>query len=486
MQRLMPHEVPSNIPRRASDPGRRVAVDSLSQPQMQRYNSMGTLSRRVAMQPHPPLSDHRHSSQRGWLRSDGLHQYSHSLRPPSISENVALDTLTGDIPEEDLNLHDLRGNPGLQQQRMAVVNTYTNQPPQISRLEQQRPMCSLFQRDNKADLRMNYPVQWNSKRLTDVGQHRSKPQVQENLAVQQQNQTFGRFHSDINSNQLQNLNGVMQQRLKQLNGQPGENRFQQSSNPNETTPSQCRFNANISDRNGNSAFPRCNNAAFSSSMLTRSCKQEPDNVETFEMHFAKAGFQPVQVKIEDCDGSIMVSGQQNCNMTSSNYSQTRNHLQPRPPTDPKSLKQHLPGLKPRPPSNAEVSGLQIYNDNTMFYTGRIQVFAPNGNLDHHVSPLVNVPPFENDSSGDAESNPEPEQIDFDSMLDDGDHSSLLSGTLSPGLLQNLSPSSSRMTTPRNSITLPSVPAATGNMAIGDMSSLLTALAEESQFLNLMS
>ncbi|GLD61470.1 zinc finger protein GLI2-like protein [Lates japonicus] len=72
------------------------------------------------------------------------------------------------------------------------------------------------------------------------------------------------------------------------------------------------------------------------------------------------------------------------------------------------------------------------------------------------------------------------------MLDDGDHSSLMSGTLSPGLLQSLSQSSSRLTTPRNSVTLASVPAGIGNMAIGDMNSMLTALAEESKFLNMIS
>lgn len=77
------------------------------------------------------------------------------------------------------------------------------------------------------------------------------------------------------------------------------------------------------------------------------------------------------------------------------------------------------------------------------------------------------------------------QIDFDAMLDDGDHSSLMSGTISPGLLQSLSQNSSRLNTPRNSVTLASVPSGISNMAIGDMSSMLTALAEESKFLNMM-
>lgn len=77
-------------------------------------------------------------------------------------------------------------------------------------------------------------------------------------------------------------------------------------------------------------------------------------------------------------------------------------------------------------------------------------------------------------------------LDFDAILDDGyDHGSLTSGVLSPGIFQNLSRNSSRLTTPRTSVTFHSVPAGLNNMAIGDMSSLLTTLAEESKFLAIM-
>ncbi|XP_038578125.1 zinc finger protein GLI2-like isoform X2 [Micropterus salmoides] len=551
---MMPHEVPSNIPRRASDPVRRVATDYVSQPQMQRYNSMGVLSGGVTMQPHPPpAADRQLLSQQGGL--DGsLHRYPYSLRQPSISENVTMEMITRDIPEEDLMLSDLgtenqdtanrvssnqqdfQGNPDFQQQsyyqrRMAVMNTNMNQPNQVLATAnmspgQQRQMCPSSPRESKA----KSLAQWNkvSSRPLDAGQHFSKPQVRGNLAVLQQNQNFGSFHNNLSSNQqmIQNFIKTTQQRCKQLNTEPGANcfqqqRFQQSSNLTGAISSQYRFNKGISpyDKNGNTTYPPCNNTtAVNGSMLSPTCKQEPVDLDTVDMLFADAGFQPVEVKIEDCDGSIMISDQQNCNMTSQNPLQTGNpsHLQPRPPTEPKSIKRHLPGPKvmqqTRHPSNANqddasklpssgVLGLNCSSnsdDHAMYYTGQIQVFEPNGNLGHHVSPVVNVPPFENDavssSSGnnqasrtvDCNAALEQAQIDFDSMLDDGDHSSLMSGTLSPGLLQSLSQSSSRLTTPRNSVTLPSVPIATGNMAIGDMSSLLTALAEENKFLNLMS
>ncbi|XP_032364471.1 zinc finger protein GLI2 [Etheostoma spectabile] len=532
---LMPHEVPCNIPRRASDPVRRVAIDYSSQPQMQRYSSMGTLS---GDQHHPlPARHSRLSSQQGCLGPDGSpHLYPYGLRAPSISENVAMGIMPSDIPEEDLMLPDLsdpinrvsqhqqdsQGDPNLQQQSYYQRRTANmNQVLSASGMSpgQQRQMCPSSPRDSKANLL----TQWNKVSLghMDASQLSSKLQVRGNLAVLQQNQNFGSFHSNLSSNQqmVQNLVNTMQQGCEHLNTEPGANCFQQqrsqrSSNLNEALSSQCRFNKGLSpcDKNGNSTYLPCNNTtAVNGSMLIPTCKQEPVHMDTVDMHFADAGFQPVQVKIEDCGESIMMSDQRKCHMNPLNSSQTVNqsNFQPMPPTEPKSLNKHISGPKvtnqTRHPSIANVDvasftlptggvlGLHCGNnsdDNALYYTGQIQVFC--------VSPAVNVAPSENNavspSPGDTQAPGtvncnaalEQAQIDFDSMLDDGDHSSLMSGTLSPGLLQSLSQSSSRLTTPRNSVTLPSVPAGTGNMAVGDMSSLLTALAEESKFLNSMS
>uniref|UniRef100_A0A8C7UP91 C2H2-type domain-containing protein n=1 Tax=Oncorhynchus mykiss TaxID=8022 RepID=A0A8C7UP91_ONCMY len=84
-------------------------------------------------------------------------------------------------------------------------------------------------------------------------------------------------------------------------------------------------------------------------------------------------------------------------------------------------------------------------------------------------------------------------LDFDTMLDNVglgyDQSSLVSGLISPSIFQGLSWTSSRLTTPRASATFHStagmVPSNLSNMAIGDMSSFLTTLAEESKFLAIM-
>ncbi|XP_070708890.1 transcriptional activator GLI3 [Pempheris klunzingeri] len=77
-------------------------------------------------------------------------------------------------------------------------------------------------------------------------------------------------------------------------------------------------------------------------------------------------------------------------------------------------------------------------------------------------------------------------LDFGAMLEDGfDQGSLVSGVLSPSIFQGLSRTSSRLTTPRTSANFHSVAPGLNNMAIGDMSSLLTTLAEESKFLAIM-
>ncbi|XP_070712034.1 zinc finger protein GLI2-like [Pempheris klunzingeri] len=486
---LMPHEVPSNIPRRASDPVRSVAVDRLSQPQMQRYNSMGTLGGGVTVQPHPPpAADRRHLSQQGCLRSDGSpHRYPYSLRPPSISEDVSMEMITGDTHEEDLMLpdfrsntenigstdqQDLQGNFSLQQQlyyqrRMAVVHADINLPNQASISPgHQRQMCPSSPRDSKT----NSLPPWNKVSLwpLDAGRHCSKPQIRGNLAVLQQNHNFGLSSSQ---QMIQNLVNTSQQRSKQLDNEPGASRFQQqrfqlSSHLDEAVSSRCRFHEGFGpfDANANGTYPACNKTtAASGSELSPTCKQEPADVDIVDMHF-------VLVKTDGCDGSTVISDQHKCSVASQNPLQRGNqiHLQPRQPTEPKPLNRHLPGPKvtqqTRHPSQANpdvAPRLPSSSEDAMYYTAQIQVLEPNAAL-------------------------EQAQIDFDSMLDDGDHSSLMSGTLSPGLLQSFSQSSSRLTTPRNSVTLPLLPVATGNMAVGDMSSLMTALAEESKFFSLTS
>ncbi|XP_043916505.1 zinc finger protein GLI2 [Protopterus annectens] len=151
------------------------------------------------------------------------------------------------------------------------------------------------------------------------------------------------------------------------------------------------------------------------------------------------------------------------------------------------------------PANSQQCTGNSKDSNVMYYSGQIHMFEHNTNFGSqmdcavqqqqnisNLKPTTTHSPGVNQVSSTVDQATEPAVIDFDAIIGDGDHSSLMSGTLSPSILQNLSQNSSRLTTPRNSLTLPSVPAGVSNMAIGDMSSMLSTLAEESKFLNMMS
>ncbi|XP_023972865.1 zinc finger protein GLI2 isoform X1 [Physeter macrocephalus] len=158
---------------------------------------------------------------------------------------------------------------------------------------------------------------------------------------------------------------------------------------------------------------------------------------------------------------------------------------------PKGTMGGVLALTPQAPPQ-DAGGAQ--DRSTLYYYGQIHMYEQNGGLESQGQAMRPPPPQPQalpspglnqvSSTVDCQLLEAP-QIDFDAIMDDGDHSSLLSGALSPSLLHGFSQSSSRLTTPRNSLTLPPVPAGFSNMAVGDMSSMLTSLAEESKFLNMM-
>ncbi|KAL2081009.1 hypothetical protein ACEWY4_022862 [Coilia grayii] len=102
---MMPHEVPNSLPRRASDPVRRPTQDPLSLPRVQRYNSVSTMN----MNSRLAMGDRRGFAglAGGNTWSDGsLHHHPFIQRPPSISENVAMETMALDQADDDMVLPD--------------------------------------------------------------------------------------------------------------------------------------------------------------------------------------------------------------------------------------------------------------------------------------------------------------------------------------------------------------------------------------------
>uniref|UniRef100_A0A3P8U363 GLI family zinc finger 2a n=1 Tax=Amphiprion percula TaxID=161767 RepID=A0A3P8U363_AMPPE len=579
-QSMMPHEVPNNLPRRASDPVRRPSLDPLAFPRVQRYNSMNSMN---PMNTASAAERHQALAMQGYTRSDGsLQRYPFAPRPPSISENVAMENMAVDgmmvggeqSGEEDMVLPDdvvqyLRAQnsgpsghnlgqvdynsnnqtQGYQigmtppaslyaQRRMAMVDATMSHPNQDMQSCQIGPDGSQqpFSPPSDNMKKNNMPVQWNevSSGTVDATVKLSKQQqhpLRENLAVVQQRHNFGSFQAQgqsLSSNQqvvpmsqnisMQGYANHSSLRLMNVSLQ----QYQQQRQCNNMN-----FNEQMSPQQGYGQEAIPNTISGSTSMRPTHNSMADSELQSYRARTQTDGFSHVN----------QVDQQRNYNVPSQQQYSIQNGgrgmLQPRPPTEPKSVARQHTGsnmteqsriskssdlspshgndtseASPKRPSGSVAHNSNSENQNSaVFYAGQIHMFESTSvSYDAPMSPCVSQAPASNttaaanmaspgvnqvssstvDSSTAGSGGTEHAQIDFDTMLDDGDHSSLMSGTLSPGLLQSLSQSSSRLTTPRNSVTLASVPAGIGNMAIGDMNSMLTALAEESKFLNMIS
>ncbi|XP_025065139.1 zinc finger protein GLI2 isoform X2 [Alligator sinensis] len=605
-----PHEVPGNTTRRASDPVRRPVAEPPSLPRVHRFNSTNSMN--PLPPPHPV--DRRNFGLQSYMRADGnLPRHVYSPRPLSISENIAMEAMSGEtdgpVGEDDIMLPDdvvqyiksqnngtavestsmgygnemqnFQGNGKLQpqslpgQRRMAVADTG------LSHLGPMMADCQLSFDVSSNMSKNNMPVQWNevSSGTVDVMSNQSKqPFSQGNLAVVQQKQNFGQYQN-FNQQQMQmsqsgmnvtqqnfvqrnvSLDGqrlnCMQMRQQQINPgmnmnpdlspHPGYNQPHQmlspnaiGGDPNQLSPS-C---SNMAVKPGPHIHPQQVDMATDPSLILNSNgervmlnqvmheqNQQNYSSQTNHLNFA------MSQEVFHQPASLMTSNQPNFEpqqsmMGSTGQAYTPGMVQPHPPPEPSPANRHrglrtmqqLGYMRTAHPPNDMSPGQETEEatpkrasdmmptqplqcaggtreNNLMYYYGQIHMYEQNGNFDNSVTdcrvrqqqcamsskPAAMPSPGANQVSSTVDSQGlEPPQIDFDAIMDDGDHSSLMSGTLSPSILQNLSQNSSRLTTPRNSLTLPSIPAGISNMAIGDMSSMLTTLAEESKFLNMMS
>ncbi|KAI4785553.1 hypothetical protein KUCAC02_037690 [Chaenocephalus aceratus] len=309
------------------------------------------------------------------------------------------------------------------QRRMAAVRTSTNLPHQ-----------------GGASSNMGASSPRDSKGRMDASELCSKVQARGNRAVLQQN--FRSVH--LSSNQQTMQKHVHATTCKRLEPEPGEGCLQSS----DLHLSPCRLKESLYDRNGNSTHP------VKLNLSSATCRREP-------VHFADAGF---QVKGEDCDESITISDQQN--MTSQNPL----HLHPTPPTGPRPLTRHLSGSRHQSNANQDVASAYrvAFSDFTAARTlrtmpcstqGGFKCLSTVGTLTVLLVPAVNAPLSESNAASSnrapADGGLTPEQIDFDRMLEDDDGRR----SLQPGR---------------------------ATWRSEDMSSLLSALAEESKFLTSMS
>lgn len=573
----MPHEVPGNLPRRASDPVRRPTLDPVSFPRVQRYNSMNSMNPMNG----PSAERHQALAMQGYTRSDGsLQRYPFAPRPPSISENVAMENMAVDgmmtggehngeddmvLPDDvvqylrsqnsgpsghnsgQVDYHSNNQAQGYQtdmappasfyaQRRMAMVDATMTQSGQDMQSCQMGPSGSQqpFSAPSDNMNKNNMPVQWNevSSGTVDTTSKLSKQQqhsLRGNLAVVQQRHNFGSFQGQgqgLGSNQQ--VVPMSQNMSMQGYANHNSQRLMNISHQQQRQCNSVNFSEQMSPQQGfgQEAIPNC--ISGSTSMRpTRNSVSDPE-LQSCRARIQADGYSHVN-QVNHQQNYSVLSQQQQHNI----HNGGRGMLQPRPPIEPKSFTRQHSGpsmmqpsripkscdliasrgtdtseASPKRPSGSAVHNSNSENPNSaVLYTGQIHMIEPTSvSFDAPMSPSASQVPASNttaaanmaspgvnhvssstvDSSTGGSGGTEHAQIDFDTMLDDGDHSSLMSGTLSPGLLQSLSQNSSRLTTPRNSVTLASVPAGIGNMAIGDMNSMLTALAEESKFLNMIS
>ncbi|XP_051531472.1 zinc finger protein GLI2-like [Myxocyprinus asiaticus] len=564
---VLPHEVPGNITRRASDPVRRVSVEQHSLHQGQRFNSMSNVN---------PYSS----------RHVNLHQpecnVNHHLcppRPPSISENVAMETIASDMYNQNTSIDDAImlpddvvqyftsqnggstqhagtvychqpvqgihgfGSPQQQQchyqRRPALVESNINSVTRQTAASSQSSQQTFTGSPNATKSQM--PVQWNEVSSGTVDSTLSQTKQgtgRGNISALQQKQNLSPFQN-LNSNQQvglmsQNLTHAAQQNHVQRNSEfisqrmtcgPTQRQPLRQANSEQTNflhGYHQGFASNDISGNTNQHPSHRNMIGLSVGLLSPSGKTLMAQPASEKNNSVQA--QPVTSQnhgnFQNIHGnySQMNINQQGYGIPAQNPTLNGNQglLQPRPPTEPKPYSQQLSGptstatqqlgypqsnfspgddtseASPKKSADMIVNGTDT---NAIFYTGQIHMFDSSSLVmtdvvqcgPASIAMAAVGSPESNQVSSTVDSNGvEHPQIDFDAMLDDGDHSSLMSGTLSPTLLRSFSQNSSRLTTPRNSVTLPPVAAGIGNMAIGDMSSMLTTLAEESKFLNMMS
>ncbi len=526
---MMPHEAPANLPRRASDPVRHTAIDPLSLPRVQRFNSISnmTLSRL-------PAIDRRTFNLQSNTWSDGsLHRHSFSQRPPSISENILMENMAtdgGNQHEDDMVLPDdmvqylnsqngsSNQDPGISVNGGHALDLHGNMISQQQFYGQRRmgmasnngsqvvPVCSGQEQmaDPQGINKNNMPVQWNEVSSGSVDTTARLPKQQQlrgNLTVVQQKQNFVSDQGFGTNQQIvpmsQNLASLQQGYLQRAT--QTMNSVQQY---RQSVTNACQ---NLGEQVNPQPGYRQDLNYNSSHRLACNGMGPPNGraVKNQEMQNYRSNFSHMNNINQQNYVPLTQSAVQNAG---------RGLIQPRPPTEPKHLNRQHSGSAMIQQNGCSLSNVnsseaipkrpgdfgQHSNGNgTMYYSGEIHMLDSSVNYGSPMSPCANQAPVASvstmaspgvnqvTSTVDSTQTLEHTQIDFDAILDDGDHSSLMSGTLSPGLLQSLSQNSSRLTTPRNSVTLASIPAGIGNMAIGDMSSMLTALAEESKFLNMM-
>ncbi|XP_077160668.1 transcriptional activator GLI3 isoform X2 [Paroedura picta] len=573
---LLSHDVlGNNSTRRASDPVRPVS-DHLSFPRVQRFNSLNSFNPPAL----PPSMEKRNFILQNFTRSDGGFSRNFcSPCPPSITENVAMETATmeadGSLNDEDLLPDDVVQY--LNSQNQGLYSQLPNGGFDNNKVQHGSVMTNGNSFDqspppNDETRKNDLPIQWNEVSSGSSDLSPSKLQCGQR-SMRQQNQNLGLYNNMVVQPQHYGLerNGMFQQNGYQHHlDNSGSCSLQQNTTVNGDTSHSCHMQStkaqlygesigrqpvenacdmmiqgqklrnNYMPANGgqqNFGYPVVSdepspNAISRMQSRNMAAHEYLHNLPADEVshyqevhHSNKITLEPVAAPSQ----ASLYQGPQNCmplshnigaqsvglgttkgyqpcasycgarrqNMLRNNAVRQQGHIKDaHQPPRVNGIKVESQGQSQQFCSNMQNYSGQLYDQTTGFSQQALKTGAfplpeancmlqetGNANSSELLSPGANQVTSTVDSI-DA-SSLEGVQIDFDAIIDDGDHASFISEALSPSIIQNLSRNSSRLTTPQASFTFPVMPISTTNMAIGDMNSLLTSLAEESKFLAVM-
>lgn len=539
---LYPGEGSANRNRRASDPVRRQAPDVCSLPPVQRFNSLNNLL------PPPPLSHHSipesaNPSLQNSTRSEGNMQriLQHSAYNPSIAEHAALEALAMEddggagflLGDEDMLPDDLVQYLHSQVQSESCAFGNVEEQLASSQREPSYPSMEESEQIQSSGLDMSYsashrlqrqvaeqgsptslPIQWNEVSSGSADRpphwHQSHPVGRGRWSGSGNgcaSAPFGRFGNMVvqqqGAHEFQNSCSHANQPQSACSVEPAVKL--------ETIPNSCvemrgpmgrpNFSQTLEGLPAAGGPPRQshlqlqpNSSAPSQDGLDYGLSF--DDLSWLSHGAALSHHRQVHVPHPPNNNYRNLVRPQQCPNSGNGASMLASTKQ-QPPrrNDHCSLAHQVSGLKLEAP-DLGYSG-NAYGD-SLAYAGKASSFfapkdqRPVGQVEGvgatHPAPLLSPGADQVTSTVDSVAPPVDDgaSVDFGAILEDGfDQGSLGSGLLSPSIFQAGSRSSSRLTTPRASAAFHSVAPGLNNMAIGDMSSLLTTLAEESKFLAIM-
>uniref|UniRef100_A0A8C2XLP7 GLI family zinc finger 3 n=1 Tax=Cyclopterus lumpus TaxID=8103 RepID=A0A8C2XLP7_CYCLU len=485
---LYPGEGPLNGNRRASDPVRTQARDISSLPPVQRFNSLNNLH------PLPPLThlstpETRSFSLQNYTRSEGNLQrgLQHSPYTPSIAEHAALEALAMEdeagllLEDEDMLPDDLVQYLHSQMEQiqtsglnMGFAGSHGLQPPQTE------------ERTSPSKL----PIQWNE---VSSGSADRSPERELNHQTQCGRWSaaehgpvaapFGRFGNMVVQQQVP---VDFQNSCAQVN-QPQSACCVNPAVKLETPPNSCmEMRGSISTN----PFGRPNFSQIVNGPPQQGFKQQASNGPPKQSHFQQNHNSSTSCQI----GNNLILSRASMDVLPGLSQGTALHHNrqvhvPRPPDGYRNSVRTQQYLNPE--TSGEIQAglnqqqqLQRSGDHCSLarQVSGLKLEAPDhGYLEQGFGDCLPYDPLDRKAS----SFPVLEdQCLLNSMAESVGQAvgSVGGSVLSPSIFQGLSRTSSRLTTPRASAAFHSVAPGVNNMAIGDMSSLLTTLAEESKFL----